>query len=402
MAESPADPVESQYQHWPYPAPTDDLAAWCNAPDNHWNDLRDLYWAYWPHRERREELEILVAGCGTMAAASFAYLYPQAKVLGIDISQTSLSHERKLKEIYKLENLAVERCRVEDVEALGRSFDYINASGVLHHTAEPHVGLAALGRTLREDGVVSVMVYGRYGRAGVYMFQELFRLLGLEQTKQDLELVKATLRFASPGHPIQRYLRLATDLNVDAGVVDTFLHRRDKPYTVRDCLDLVSQGGLAFGGWEEPALYHPEAHLPPGHPLIERISRLNRPEMWEAVELLYGSTGNHWFFAHRPDSPQASLKISFEGESFLDYTPVTRIKTTLAGADSTLTIQRPPFPPVQLAGLQAAVFRQIDGKRTIRQCLALAAGTEPTAPIAAGARAFFRSLWRMGYALFRL
>jgi SAM-dependent methyltransferase len=402
MAESPADVVEAQYEQWPYPAPTDDLVGWCNAPDAHWNDLRELHWAYWPQRPRREDLEILVAGCGTMAAASFAYLYPRAKVVGIDISETSLAHERKLKEKHGLSNVTVERCRVEDVEKLGRRFDYINASGVLHHTAEPHVGLAALGRTLREDGVVSVMVYGKYGREGVYMFQELFRRLGLEQSKQDLELVKATLRFASPGHPVQRYLRLANDLHVDAGIVDTFLHRRDKAYTVRDCLDLAKRGGLAFGGWEEPALYHPEAHLPPGHPLIERISRLNRPEMWEAVELLYGATGNHWFFAHRPDSPQAKLSIDFEGESFLDHVPITRIKTATAGANSTLIIQRPPFPPVQLAGLQAAVFRQIDGQRSVRQCLALATGAGPVVPVTEAARVFFRSLWRMGYVLFRL
>jgi hypothetical protein len=46
--------------------------------------------------------------------------------------------------------------------------------------------------------------------------------------------------------PIQSYLKIAYDLRDDAALVDTFLHRRARNYTVDECLDFVASAGLAF------------------------------------------------------------------------------------------------------------------------------------------------------------
>ena len=35
----------------------------------------------------------------------------------------------------------------------------------------------------------------------------------------------------------------------DAELVDTFLHGRERSYTVDDCIDLVTNAGLVFQGW---------------------------------------------------------------------------------------------------------------------------------------------------------
>ena len=48
----------------------------------------------------------------------------------------------------------------------------------------------------------------------------------------------------------------ARDLRSDAGLVDTFLHGRDRSYTVDDCLDLVTSAGLVFQGWLLKAPYY--------------------------------------------------------------------------------------------------------------------------------------------------
>ena len=49
---------------------------------------------------------------------------------------------------------------------LGR-FDFIRCTGVLHHMEDPLAGLRALAQVLHEDGLMGVMVYGRYARTGV-------------------------------------------------------------------------------------------------------------------------------------------------------------------------------------------------------------------------------------------
>ena len=58
-------------------------------------------------------------------------------------------------------------------------------------------------------------------------------------------------------HPVQSYLKIARDLPSDAALVDTFLHSRDRSYTVEDCLDLVAAAGLLFQGWFFKAPYYP-------------------------------------------------------------------------------------------------------------------------------------------------
>src|SRR6201999_184496 len=117
----------------------------------------------------------------------------------------------------------------------------ISCHGVLHHLPDPPAGLRALAGVLRRDGVMALMVYARYGRAQVYAFQDLFRLMGLGQTAADLAVVRNVIGSLPGDHPLKNYLRRAEDLNSDAGMVDTFLHRRDRPYSVPECLALVKE-----------------------------------------------------------------------------------------------------------------------------------------------------------------
>src|SRR5271154_3584443 len=95
--------VRDFYEKMPYPPPLASL-------DEH----RDLYknrerrraefHLMWPTEPLREDLEILVAGCGTSQAARYALREPGARVTAIDISETSLRHTRELQRKYDLAN----------------------------------------------------------------------------------------------------------------------------------------------------------------------------------------------------------------------------------------------------------------------------------------------------------
>jgi hypothetical protein len=235
------------------------------------------------------------------------------------------------------------------------------------------------------------------------MLQELFRLLTLEQTPPDVQIVKDCLGALNPNHPVQRYRRQAGDLTTDAGLVDAFLHRRDKSYDVAACLELVSQAGLTFQGWNENSLYYPDGQVPATHPLYAAISKLEPPALWQAMELFYGCLPVHFFHVCRRDRPEAHYRVNFDGDAFFDYVPRPRI-TQRRQPDSQqphlLTIARPPFLAIALNAKQSALFAQVDGQRTVRTCL-LDAGLDCQAPSTlAFARAFFRSLWRVGYMVF--
>jgi len=205
----PADEVRAFYDSHPYPVPIDSL-------DRH----RDLYrnpdrrravsLVLWPTEKQRPNREILVAGCGTSQAAIHALREPDTHVTAIDISETSLRHTRDLQQKYGLRNLDLHRLAIERVEELGRKFDQIVCTGVLHHLPDPDIGLRALRGVLASDGAMHLMVYAAYGRAGIYMMQEYCRLLGIDASEGELRDLGTTIGALSADHPIAG-TRLTTD-----------------------------------------------------------------------------------------------------------------------------------------------------------------------------------------------
>jgi SAM-dependent methyltransferase len=401
-AEPPPDPVEAQYSRWVYPQPATSLRRiWQNCDPM----LLSQHYAYWPDREYWPGMRILAAGCGSNQAANLAHRNPGAQVLGIDVSAASLAHEQILKDKYGLDNLRLERRAIEQLDALDQEFDLVIASGVIHHLPDPAAAMAALGRRLAPHGVLYVMVYGRYFRAGVYMMQELFRRLGLGQTPADVAAVRRTLAGVQDDHLVRNYMRAVQDIEDDAGIVDTFLHTADQAYTVDECLALVDAAGLTFQGWLEPTYYHPNGQMTADHPLFARLEALPPRQMWAAMELHHGGAGRHEFFVCRPDRPTASWQLPFDTDAFFDLVPVRRV-TQLTAPDPArgrpAAILRAPFPEVPLTDAQLRLFEMIDGRRSIARCLtdsAITAG-DP-GQLRAFARQFFTSLWRLGYALLK-
>ena len=135
-------------------------------------------------------MDILIAGCGTSPAAVFAFTNPDAKVVGVDISQASLDHQRFLKDKYGLDNLELHLLPIEELPKLGRRFDLVVSTGVLMVTADPLAGMKALAECVRQDGAVAIMVYSKVRPIRVTLLQSVFRDLGLGQTEESVGMVR--------------------------------------------------------------------------------------------------------------------------------------------------------------------------------------------------------------------
>src|ERR1044072_1566480 len=94
---------------------------------------RVLFHQLWPAGRPRGNQEILIAGCGTSQAARYALREPEARVTAIDASATSLRYTRDLQRKYRLDNLELRQLPIENVQDLGRTFDQVVCTGVLHH-----------------------------------------------------------------------------------------------------------------------------------------------------------------------------------------------------------------------------------------------------------------------------
>jgi SAM-dependent methyltransferase len=399
----PADEVRAFYESHPYPAPLGNL-------DRH----RELYrnpdrrraasLLLWPTRKPAPDRRILVAGCGTSQAAIHAMREPDARIVAIDISESSLSHTRDLQRKYGLRNLDLHRLAIEDIGSLGEVFDEIVCTGVLHHLPDPDLGLRSLRAALAQDGAMHIMVYAAYGRAGVYMMQEYCRLLGVRANDEELRALGATIGALSPDHPVATAASRAKDFRQADALADALLHPVDHAYTVPQLHAWLERCGLSFARWHEQAPYLPQCGAIAGMPHAPRLASLPPPLQHAAVELLRGTMTKHDFVAYRDDRAGESQPISFEGEGWLNYVPL-RLPWTLsvrerlpAGASAVLINRAHPYPDLALPinAAQDRVLAAIDGKRTVGEILR---GATETADLDQG-REFVERLWRYDLIVF--
>jgi hypothetical protein len=80
--------------------------------------------------------------------------------------------------------------------------------------------------------------------------------------------------------------------------------------------------------------------------------------------------------------------------------PTSSLTPAAGGKPAIVTGVR--VPPLTLPPPLVAIFQQIDGIRTIAECLAAAPVNVPPAALRQHGLRFFRSLWRTGHIAFRL
>jgi len=297
-----SDPIATFYDRHPYPPPVDDLDALASSAPAGGGD-RVGHHLVWPARRPEEIRSILVAGCGTSQAARHALRNPEAEVVGIDVSATSIEHTRRLAARHDIGNLTVEQLPIERAGTLDRQFDHVLATGVIHHLADPVGGLRALRDVLAPGGAVTLMVYAPYGRTGVYLMQEYCRRLGLEATPADIADLVDALRELPTGHPLSRLLRETRDFRDDDALADALLNPRDRAYSVPELFDLLAAAGLRFGRWQRQAPYLPDCGTISETPHAPRLAALPPAEQYAAVELFRGTLDRHTVIAFADDDP---------------------------------------------------------------------------------------------------
>lgn len=393
-----SDIVSQQYSKWMYPAPILDVSLW-SKNNWQWFDPSHAHRVFWPARDYQPDMDILVAGCGTNQAAIIAFNNPKANVVAIDISQPSLNHHAFLKDKYGLENLDLRLMLIEDVAMLGQSFDLIISTGVLHHLVSPERGMAALASCLRPDGVAAIMLYARFGRLGVEMMQSVFRELGLKQDENSLDMVRAALQVLPSNHPLQGYLELAPDLENDAGLVDTFLHYRERSYDVAECEELVTSAGLVMQDFFRKASYYP----PQGQrgAFFDEVARLPDRQQWAIMERINHRNACHFFLACHPNRAEQSYRINFAGNDHLNYIPHFRYRCGFKSPEIFKPDWRQPLGPAACAAIKL-----VNGVRTISQITQEASRKIKMVPAAGDpvdfVRKLFQALWRTDYITFKI
>jgi SAM-dependent methyltransferase len=395
-----ADPVCEFYTSHPYPPPLENLDSARELWQNE-NVHRAEFHLLWPNQEYRADLDVLVAGCGTWQAAKFALTHPAARVVGIDVSTTSLQHTERLKRKYNLTNLETQQLPIENVNDLDHDFDMIVSTGVLHHLVDPGAGLRALGSVLRSDGAMYLMVYAPYGRTGVYMLQEYCRRLGIGTSREEINDLNTLLHALPQHHPLLSMVQGSRESLDAATLADALLNPRDRTYSVSQLFDYIESNDLLLRRWYWQAAYLPQCGSISKTPHANRLAELPEREQYAAMELWRGLMTNHDVVVHRSDVNQDSLKVRFDDEQYLRYVPIRRAWTMCVqeglppGTAGALLNRTHMFQDLFLFvdEQEKQMYDAIDGRRSIAEIVEKVEGKET-------ARAFFEKLWWYDQAVF--
>lgn len=334
--------VLQQYDEFPYPLrnPGDERT---RLHITSLDDLPSINHYCFQGRRNFQGGRFLVAGGGTGDAVT--YLIHQLRdlestVVYLDISPKSLEIAKSRLACLGVEQRVTWLCgSLLDLPKMGlEPFDYINCSGVLHHLDEPEAGLQALLSVLKPDGALGLMLYGQYGRTGVYQMQDLMRLVnkGASDTHSMVDNTRIVLGTLPETNWFRRGANLFTPRleASDAELYDMFLHSRDRAYSVPQLYQLLDGAGLHFveHTLDLRALYQPSLVITdPGIRCL--VERLPERERQAAAELFWGAITKHCFWT----TPQPRQAIDMQDPEnvpfFSRFAGIHHVRDSLLAAD---------------------------------------------------------------------
>ena len=126
---------------------------------------------------------------------------------------------------------------LESIPRLGVGlFDFVQCSGVLHHLKGPQRGLNTLKDAQLRTGGASLMVYGKYGRIGVYYIQDLLRIINKywETIDEEVKVAKSILEILPGDNWFQTTRFISRKGMENTKIYDLLLHKRDVSYSVSE------------------------------------------------------------------------------------------------------------------------------------------------------------------------
>jgi 2-polyprenyl-3-methyl-5-hydroxy-6-metoxy-1,4-benzoquinol methylase/tetratricopeptide (TPR) repeat protein len=237
--------VMQQYAQNPYPRWTTSLlAALADEGERDHDGPAD---SGWPQSGE----DILIAGCGTgQHAFHIAERWPAARILAVDMSLPSLAYARRKTRQAKLHNIEYAQADILKLATIGKTFDRIEAVGVLHHLADPKLGWRILLSLLKPNGVLRVGLYSTAARRSIAEARALIAERGYPATPEGIRALRRTIIRNRHEQRWNLLLATADDFYSMSGCRDLFFNVMEHTFTVPDITALLAEFGLSFLGFE--------------------------------------------------------------------------------------------------------------------------------------------------------
>jgi 2-polyprenyl-3-methyl-5-hydroxy-6-metoxy-1,4-benzoquinol methylase len=240
--------VQRQYEENPYPR-------WVKVPPSRKADsvaayLRQAFpLAAFDRSPASSRPQILVAGCGTgQQSIRISQQFPEARILAVDLSKTSLAYAiRKTREL-DVSSIEYAQADLLKLGSLGRQFDVITASGVLHHLADPWTGWRTLLSLLRPGGFMLLGLYSKIARRDVVRVRKSIAEQGYGATADDIRRCRQDLM--SLGNGVGAADGRPSDLFTISSCRDLLFHAQEHHVTLTEIERFLQENNMSFLGFD--------------------------------------------------------------------------------------------------------------------------------------------------------
>ncbi len=239
--------VQAQYEQHPYPR-------WFLLPQKNRTSYLDHLLSLFPTvhlpDKYKSPVNVLSAGCGTgQEAAIIARGRIVDKVIGLDLSATSLAYATRMAKKSRLENLSFIQGDILRANLLREEFAVIETTGVLHHMGDPMAGWRALVDCLECDGLMKVGLYSTRASVEVNQARDWIQKQGYGSDNASICAVRQEIFSMEPSNPLYP-LRHSEDFYSVSACRDLIFHEQEQSYTPTDLTQMLEQLNLRFLGFE--------------------------------------------------------------------------------------------------------------------------------------------------------
>jgi SAM-dependent methyltransferase len=241
--------VRSQYEEYPYPR-------WVvtSSPSKKMK-IEDYLRAKFPHAAfkplgKANAVDLLVAGCGTgQLVVGMAQIFQGVRVLAVDLSLASLGYAKRMSDMLGLSNIEFAQADILKLPMIGRKFDAISTTGVMHHMADPLAAWRGLVSILRPGGFMHVGLYSEIARQEVSEAWKFIAERGYGKSADEIRRCREDI-FALPDDAPIRRATLSPDFYSLSDCRDLLFHEHELRLTLPQIKRFLAENGLEFIGWD--------------------------------------------------------------------------------------------------------------------------------------------------------
>jgi SAM-dependent methyltransferase/Tfp pilus assembly protein PilF len=268
--------VQRQYEDMPYPRWV--KAAVVGAPAAIDWYLRSQFPSAPMHNPpTRAGVDVLIAGCGTgQHAIETARRFAGARVVAIDLSVASLGYAQRMTRALGVTNIDYAQADILHLGTIGRSFDLIEAGGVLHHMRDWAEGWRTLAGLLRPGGFMHVALYSALAREDIRAARAFIAERRYGHTADDIRRCRQELLQREDGSPLKNVSKYA-DFFTTSECRDLLFHVQEHQLTIPAIQQFLRDNRLIFIGFTGAVAEAYRSRFPNDHAMTNL-------DQWHAFE----------------------------------------------------------------------------------------------------------------------